>query len=116
SAPAPAQAPTATPARQEASAPKAGVGLGALSVPNADPFPSTYRPFPSRPTLIRNVTVMTAAGPSIVNGAVLLRDGKIAAVGTNLAVPSDALVVDGNGKFVTPGVIDTHSHLGVYPA
>ena len=91
-------------------------GLGAVSTPNADPFPSTYRAFPSRTTLIRNATVMTAAGPTIQNGSVLLRDGKIVAVGANLAAPSDAIVVDGTGKYVTPGLIDTHSHLGVYPA
>jgi imidazolonepropionase-like amidohydrolase len=59
---------------------------------------------------------MTAAGPTIANGAVLLRDGKIAAVGSNIAAPSDAVVVDGTGKYVTPGLIDTHSHLGVYAA
>ena len=59
---------------------------------------------------------MTAAGPTIQNGSVLLRDGKIVAVGANLAAPSDAIVVDGTGKCVTPGLIDTHSHLGVYPA
>ncbi|MEP7002247.1 MAG: hypothetical protein ABI969_17290, partial [bacterium] len=51
---------------------------GGVSTPNADPFPSTYRPFASRPTLIRNVTILTAAGPTIRNGSVLLRDGKIA--------------------------------------
>jgi len=59
---------------------------------------------------------MTAAGPSIANGSILLRDGKIAAVGTNIAAPSDAIVIDGAGKYVTPGLIDTHSHLGVYAA
>ena len=53
-------------------------GPGGVSLPNADPFPSTYKPFPRRTTLIRNATVMTAAGPSIQNGSVLLRDGKIA--------------------------------------
>ena len=112
-----AQQPAASPASSAQSvANRAGPGPGAVSVPNADPFPSTYKTFPSRTTLIRNVTVMTAAGPSITNGAVLLRDGKIAAVGTNLAAPSDAVVVDGAGKYLTPGVIDTHSHLGVYPA
>jgi imidazolonepropionase-like amidohydrolase len=111
SAPAPATAPSATP-----SANRPGPGPGALSAPNADPFPSTYRAFPSRTTLIRNVTVMTAVGPSISNGAVLLRDGKIVAVGTNVSAPSDAVVIDGAGKYVTPGLIDTHSHLGVYAA
>jgi imidazolonepropionase-like amidohydrolase len=59
---------------------------------------------------------MTAAGPTIQNGAVLLRDGKISAVGTSVTAPSDAIVIDGAGKYVTPGLIDTHSHLGVYAA
>jgi imidazolonepropionase-like amidohydrolase len=81
-----------------------------------DPFPSTYRPLPSRTTLIRNATVMTAAGPTIERGSVLLRDGKVAEVGTNITAPSDAVVIDANGKFVTPGIIDIHSHLGVYAA
>jgi hypothetical protein len=91
-----------------------GPGAGGLSQPNADPFPSTYRPFGSVPTVIRNVTVMTAAGPTIQNGAVLLRDGKIASVGASVDVPPGAAVVDGQGKYLTPGIIDTHSHLGVY--
>jgi imidazolonepropionase-like amidohydrolase len=85
---------------------------GGLSLPNADPFPSTYAPHPSRPTLIRNVTLLTAAGPTIRNGAVLLRDGKIAAVGESVEAPADAVVIDGAGKYVTPGLIDTHSHIG----
>ncbi len=81
-----------------------------------DAFPSTYRPFASVPTLIRGGTVMTAAGQVIPNGEVLLVDGKIAAVGTNLTAPAGAAVVDATGRYVTPGIIDTHSHLGVYPA
>jgi imidazolonepropionase-like amidohydrolase len=85
---------------------------GGVSTPNADPFPSTYRPFPSRPTLIRNVTLMTAAGPTIRGGSVLMRDGKIVEVGATVAAPGDALVIDGTGKYVTPGIIDTHSHIG----
>jgi imidazolonepropionase-like amidohydrolase len=89
---------------------------GALSIPNADPFPSTYEPVASRPTLIRNATIMTAAGPRIERGSILLRDGKIEAVGTAVQAPSDAQVIDGTGKFVTPGLIDVHSHLGVYAA
>jgi imidazolonepropionase-like amidohydrolase len=79
-------------------------------------YPSTYQPLPSQPTLIRNATVLTAAGPTLLNASVLLRDGRIAAVGTTIEAPADAVVVDGTGKWVTPGLIDTHSHLGVYPA
>ena len=79
-----------------------------------DPFPSTYRPLPSQATLIRGGTVMTAAGQVIPNGEVLMVDGRISAVGTALQTPAGTVVVDATGKWVTPGVIDTHSHLGVY--
>jgi imidazolonepropionase-like amidohydrolase len=89
---------------------------GAYSRPNADPFPSTYQPWASRPTLIRNVHIFTGVGPLIRDGAVLMENGKIVAVGQSIAAPEGALVIDGQGKYVTPGLIDTHSHLGVYPA
>src|SRR6266850_1102036 len=79
-------------------------------------FASICRPFPGRTTLIRNATIMTAAGASIPNGSVLLRVGKIAAVGASVNAPPDALVIDGTGIYVTPGIIDVHSHIGVYPA
>jgi imidazolonepropionase-like amidohydrolase len=92
----------------------AGIGRGATSVPNADPFPSTYIPYPARTTVIRGVNIFTAAGPLIRNGAILLQNGKIAAVGQAVDAPADALVIDGAGKYVTPGIIDSHSHLGVY--
>jgi imidazolonepropionase-like amidohydrolase len=95
---------------------QADVGRGGTSAPNADPFPSTYAPFPSRATVIRNVNILTAAGPLIRNGAILLQDGKIASVGATVDAPANALVIDGAGKYVTPGIIDDHSHLGVYAA
>ena len=91
-------------------------GSGAVSLPNADPFPSTYAAPITRPTLIRNATIMTAAGPTLTGASILLRAGKIVAMGASVDAPADALVVDGTGKFVTPGMIDTHSHLGVYAA
>ena len=90
------------------------VGRGALSPPNADPFPSTYVPYPGRTTVIRAVNIFTAAGPLIRNGAILLQNGKVAAIGQSVDAPADAVVIDGAGKYVTPGLIDNHSHLGVY--
>jgi len=81
-----------------------------------DPFPSTYSPLPSTTTIIRHAHVYTGAGDEVADGDVLMRDGKIAAVGTSLPAPPDAIAVDGKGKFVTPGIIDVHSHLGVYPS
>lgn len=111
-----AQQPKESGQRSSDSPPPAPPGPGGASLPNANPFPSTYRPFPGRTTLIRNATIMTAVGPSIPNGSVLLRDGKIAAVGTSVNAPVNAVVIDGTGKYVTPGIIDVHSHVGVYPA
>ena len=86
-----------------------------LSIDRAQ-YPSTYRRHENPPVFIRNATVMTAAGPELTNSSILLRDGKIVAVGSDITAPSDAVVIDGSGKFVTPGLIDTHSHLGVYSA
>src|SRR5690242_2570920 len=84
------------------------------STPN--PYGSTYQAPAPRTTVIRNATILTAAGPPIENGAILLQNGKVAAVGQTVNAPGDATVIDANGKWVTPGVIDTHSHLGVYAA
>jgi len=60
---------------------------------------------------IRNATLMTASRGTIANGTIVLRDGKIAALGANVAVPAGAEVVDATGKFVSPGIIDAHSHI-----
>src|SRR5919109_4901763 len=79
-------------------------------------YPSTYQRHPNPPVLIRNATIMTAAGQEIANGSILLKDGRIVAVGAKVDAPAGAVVVDGTGKFVTPGLIDEHSHLGVYAA
>ena len=79
-------------------------------------YPSTYRRRPNPPVLIRNATVLTAAGPELRNASVLFQDGTIVAVGGTVQAPANATVVDGSGKWVTPGIIDTHSHIGVYAA
>lgn len=59
-------------------------------------------------------TVLTMAGPAIKVGTVLVDRGKIVAVGEGLAVPAAATVIDCAGCYVTPGIIDAHTHLGVY--
>ena len=79
-------------------------------------YGSTYRPFASRATVIRNATILTAAGPVIERGAILIENGKVSAVGQSVTVPDGAVVIEADGKWITPGIIDTHSHLGVYPA
>jgi imidazolonepropionase-like amidohydrolase len=89
-------------------------GLDASTNPN--PFASTYRPMPSRPTAIVNANILTGTGQEIRGGTVVMVDGKIAAVGPGVAPPAGATVLDAAGRWVTPGVIDIHSHLGVYPS
>lgn len=75
---------------------------------------STYEPLASRPTLVRNATVMTAAGEEIENGEVLVVGGHFAGIGHNLEAPPNTMIIDAGGRYVTPGFIDTHSHYGVY--
>jgi imidazolonepropionase-like amidohydrolase len=80
----------------------------------ADPFPSTYRPLPARPTAIVNANILTGTGQEIRGGTVVMADGKIVSVGPAAAPPAGAQVIDAAGRWVTPGLIDAHSHLGVY--
>jgi imidazolonepropionase-like amidohydrolase len=80
------------------------------------PFPSTYKAYPGVATAIRNVTLYDGEGGKIDNGVVFMSGGKISSVGgPDTAIPAGVNVVDGTGKFVTPGIIDIHSHLGDYP-
>ncbi|HJS80832.1 MAG TPA: amidohydrolase [Vitreimonas sp.] len=81
-----------------------------------EPYASTYQPRPSVPTLIRGATVFDGNGAELANADVLMADGRITAVGQNLSAPAGATVIDASGRFVTPGIIDAHSHLGVYPS
>jgi len=60
---------------------------------------------------IRNATLVTASRGTINNGTIVMRDGKIAAIGANVQIPAGAAIVDGTGKYVTPGIIDAHSHI-----
>ncbi len=67
-----------------------------------------------RAVVIRHATVLPASGPAIEDGAISFADGKIVAVGKDVATPPGAEEIDGKGAFITPGLIDAHSHLGVY--
>ncbi|MBA2378829.1 MAG: amidohydrolase [Blastocatellia bacterium] len=68
-------------------------------------------PAQSSETLIRNATVLTASRGTLENTDILIRDGKISRIGRNLSAGSGARVIDATGKFVTPGILDAHSHL-----
>ncbi len=81
-------------------------------------YKSSYKPYPSEPTILTGGTILTGTGERIDDGAVYFVDGKIAAVGParEINVEKDARVIDLDGKWVTPGIVDNHSHLGVYPS
>ncbi|HEX6942703.1 MAG TPA: amidohydrolase family protein [Gemmatimonadaceae bacterium] len=87
-------------AQAPAAAPASG-GLGPLAIP-----------VPPAGTLvaITNANIMTASHGNVMNGTILIRNGKIAEIGTNVTIPAGARVIDGRGKWVTPGIIDAHSH------
>ena len=82
---------------------------------NKNPYPSTYQVLPHKNTLIKNATVLTGTGERIDNADVLMVDGKIIQVGSGLTA-TDVVEIDAKGKWITPGIIDVHSHLGVYPS
>jgi len=84
-------------------------------VPNATDWQEPPLPTTIATILIRNATLMLATGKTIPHGNILLNNGKIAAISeSEIPAPDGAQVIDGTGKFVTPGIIDTHSHIGVY--
>src|SRR5687768_6576296 len=64
----------------------------------------------STETLIRNATVLTITRGTLTNSDVLIRNGKITAVGSNLKASANARVIDGTNKYVMPGIVDCHSH------
>ena len=80
----------------------------------SDPYPSTYRAPPSSPVVFVGATILDGAGKRIENGELVLANGKVQAIGHNLPRPSGATIVDAKGKWITPGLIDIHTHLGVY--
>ena len=80
---------------------------------NEDPYPSTYQRYPGALTVIRHATVFDGEGRQVNDGTLVFGDGQIVAIGgPELASPAGAVEIDGTGKYVTPGIIDVHSHLG----
>jgi imidazolonepropionase-like amidohydrolase len=90
-----------------------GEGTGP-DVSSSSPVPMSddRGPYRSDPvTFITGATILTASNGTIENGDIIVRDGRIAEVGTGLSRPNGATVVEADGMFVTPGVIDAHSHM-----
>jgi imidazolonepropionase-like amidohydrolase len=86
--------------------------LSRLTYPNVG---LGYEVLPARQNvLVRNATIWTMESEGVLENAdLLVVDGMISAVGSNLGAPRGAIVIDGTGKHVTPGIIDEHSHLAI---
>ncbi|MBS0417051.1 MAG: amidohydrolase family protein [Proteobacteria bacterium] len=80
----------------------------------ADPYPSTYVPRKSGPVVLVGATILDGIGGRIDSGEIVLRDGKVAAIGTSVERPAGAVIVDARGRWITPGLIDVHTHIGTY--
>ena len=91
-------------------------GAGKAAAFDKNPYPSTYKAYPGTPTTLVGATVYDGKGGVIEGGTVLFDGGKVVGVGgADLAIPAGYVRIDGTGKYVTPGIIDIHSHLGDYP-
>ena len=80
-----------------------------------DAFVSTYKPMESRPILFKSANIYDGIGGELLNYDLLIVDGKIKEIGQVIS-RSDVEVIDASNKWVTPGIIDIHSHMGVYSA
>ena len=80
------------------------------------PFQSTYTPKLIEDFVIRRARVLTGSGEDISSGDIWISNNKIKEVGVNLDVPKGTSEIFAEGKWVTPGIIDVHSHMGVYPS
>lgn len=78
-----------------------------------DPYPSTYQPLPRADTLIHGATILDGAGRRIEQGDVLIRNGRVVAIGHGLTA-KDVVDIHAEGRWITPGIIDVHSHDGVF--
>ena len=79
-------------------------------------FESNYAPLAPEKIIIQNASVYDGDGGELLETDILVDDGKIIAIGKDLPFSNEFRVIDATGKWVTPGIIDIHSHMGVYPA
>ncbi len=107
--------PSATPAAAAAAFARGGgrgpggSGGGSPRPPIPERKPPEPEP-PSRNVVIRNATILTVTNGTIEGGSIWIQDGKIKEVGKTVSAPADARIIEGAGRFVMPGIIDSHSH------
>lgn len=85
-----------------------------VELPNLNPYPSTYQAAKHKPFVIEHVHVLTGDGGEQKDTSVLVENGKIKAIGDAIQLPDKVVTINGKGKWLTPGLIDVHSHMGVY--
>ena len=83
---------------------------------NYEPFESTYEPLPPTNTIFGNANIYDGEGNELIDTDLIIKDGKVVAIGVDLPSSSDLKEIDATDKWITPGIIDIHSHMGVYPA
>ena len=103
---------TQVPAAHPAPAPQAPGAQRAADTTGPGPLRIAVPPA-GRLVAIANATIMTASHGTIPRGTILIRDGRIAEIGSDVAVPQGAQVIDAQGRYVTPGIIDSHSHTAI---
>src|ERR1700682_4254505 len=86
-----------------------GALASALQAGAQQPRPATNH----NDDVIRGGTLLTATHRRIENGSIYIHDGKIVSVGKDVKAPANAIVIDATGKWVMPGIIDSHSHIAL---
>ena len=88
-----------------------------INVDTSAAFESTYEPLQSEKILFINGNILDGEGNELLDTDLLIADGKIIAIGKGISVDDkDVKIIDAKNKWITPGIIDIHSHMGVYPA
>ena len=86
------------------------------SFANNEPFKSTYYSLPQSNILFKGGNIYDGDGNELLNTDVIINNGVIVAIGEDLPISEDTIIKDITGKWITPGIIDIHSHMGVYSA
>jgi len=98
---------------QEAPTPHEGTAPTPGEESKAPPAPRTGAPLAPTDVVIKNAYLMTVTHGNIKNGSLYIKNGKIAAIGENVNAPASAMVIDAGGHYVTPGIVDSHSHIAL---
>ena len=91
----------------------AALGVTAVVILTTLGAPSAHAQPRSETLAVRNARLYPVTAPVIASGTLVVTDGKIAAVGANVPIPPGARIIDANGKSVMPGIVESHSHMGM---